>query len=191
MAAHSFGSYVCLLYASSHKTVVEKVIMFSPIGITSKEEDYKHKVEGCSGVLHWLISQLGWKCELSYKNFLRYFVCCCQRWVLRKMFSSGGNSEERVEAFSRLIFRMLYEPICGERLFFKIFLPRVLPLYNLEEHFRLDPPHCRTKLIYGEEDWVDTVGAKRLAVRCADQVSYHELRGTDHQIFFSGREGIR
>jgi pimeloyl-ACP methyl ester carboxylesterase len=36
MVAHSLGAYVCMLYASAYKHFVEKLVMFSPIGITPK-----------------------------------------------------------------------------------------------------------------------------------------------------------
>lgn len=64
-------------------------------------------------MLHWLISQLGWKCRLTYKNFLKSLVCCCQRWTLKKVFAKEGNSPERIEALSNIIFRILDEPMCG------------------------------------------------------------------------------
>jgi alpha-beta hydrolase superfamily lysophospholipase len=34
--AHSFGAYLCMLYGSAYTPFVEKLIMFSPIGITPK-----------------------------------------------------------------------------------------------------------------------------------------------------------
>jgi pimeloyl-ACP methyl ester carboxylesterase len=36
LMAHSFGAYLCMLYGSAYTPFVEKLIMFSPIGITPK-----------------------------------------------------------------------------------------------------------------------------------------------------------
>ena len=54
------------------------------------------------------------------------------------------------------------EPLGSEQLFFRLFEPRVLPTYNLLEHY--DRNGCRTPtlMVYGETDWVDKQGARQL-----------------------------
>jgi hypothetical protein len=93
---------------------------------------------------------------------LKYFACCCKRASLRKNFTECGNPPDMVEVFSDLVMLLYKEPLCSEKLFFKLFEPRVLPTYSLEDHYQNHPNKHKMKLIYGDTDWVDRQGAKRL-----------------------------
>lgn len=58
--------------------------------------------------------------------------------------------------------QLYQEPFSAERLFFRLFEPRVLPKYDLLGHYLKSPNHTPTLLVYGETDWVDRQGAKLL-----------------------------
>jgi hypothetical protein len=88
-------------------------------------------------------------------------------------FKKDGNPKLRVIGFTNIILRLLMEPSCSEKLFFKLFEPLVLPVYNLETHLYVNPPHCRLKMIFGENDWADKEGAKRLTAKYPNLCSYH------------------
>lgn len=98
---------------------------------------------------NYIISEIGWKFELTYKTLLKYFACCCKKAVLKSSFRKYGGTELMVENMAEIVLRLYDEPLCSERLFFKIFEPRVLPIYNLLDHYDRLPCVTPTIMVYG------------------------------------------
>jgi hypothetical protein len=58
---------------------IKRLLLLSPIGITTREEDYKNKIRSCSDVFYTILSKIGWAFNLTYKSPLRTICSCCKK----------------------------------------------------------------------------------------------------------------
>lgn len=76
---HSLGAYLIIIYLIKYNTFhdrIKEIILFSPVGITSKQQDYKSKVKSFSDCLHLIGNKISWTFGLTYKSPFR-FICPC------------------------------------------------------------------------------------------------------------------
>lgn len=67
--------------------------MLSPVGFTSKEEDYKKEINSCGDFFHTIIHKLGWTFRLTYKSPLRTICSCCKRKLIMNSLSEENLGE--------------------------------------------------------------------------------------------------
>ncbi len=91
--SHSFGGYLTLLYLLKYKSFhsrVKEVVLLSPVGITSKEQDYKSKVNNFSDCLHVVGNKISWAFGVTYKSPFRCLCVCLKDKVFANAVKGCG-----------------------------------------------------------------------------------------------------
>lgn len=122
---HSFSAYLLLRFSIRHPQFaqdrIKKLVLLSPIGITTKEEDYKNYINGCSDLLHTLLNKFGWAFNLTYKSPLRTICSCCKTSLIMGGLKKVGSSEREKELMCKLIETLVLLPDGSDPLFFRYF----------------------------------------------------------------------
>lgn len=122
---HSFSSYLLLLFSIRRPQLaqerIRKLVLLSPIGITTKEEDYKNYINGCSDLLHTLLNKFGWAFNLTYKSPLRTVCSCCKTSLIMGGLKEVGSTEREKELMCKLIETLVLLPDGSDPLFFRYF----------------------------------------------------------------------
>jgi hypothetical protein len=59
---------------------IKELLLLSPVGISTKEDDYKSYINSCSDIFAKAFYQIGWTFNLSFKTPFR--LCSCARGYL-------------------------------------------------------------------------------------------------------------
>ena len=77
--------------------------MLSPVGLTSKEEDYKKQVKNCGDFVHWLTHKMGWCFKLTYKSPLRTICSCCKTRLIMNSLEEENLSQKEKELECKIL----------------------------------------------------------------------------------------
>jgi len=167
LGGHSFGGYIGAHYAMRHPSRVKKLLMLSPVGVTKHEEVFVK--EDARKKTHILVRPLFdvymkfWDEQMTFTSISQNSPMLFD--FLLKRFVSGrfGLPKEVATPIYEYLGETFKLPESSEKALHYILSPARLrarlPLEDLMLKYLTVP----TVVYYGDHDWMDPVGAYRIA----------------------------
>ncbi|CCD25885.2 carboxylic ester hydrolase NDAI_0G01090 [Naumovozyma dairenensis CBS 421] len=163
IVAHSLGAYLMAQYAFKFPSHFQKLIMCSPAGVT------KSSIKKLNNSPPWWYEKL-WDLNFSPFSIVRnsgiYGSKITSAWSYRR-FKPLDLDHKQFEALHRYAYSIFNRPGCGEYLLSFILSCGGNPRFSLEDTLfqreNLSTELCDWGWIYGDNDWMDINGAKRVS----------------------------
>ncbi|KAK9823325.1 hypothetical protein WJX72_001941 [[Myrmecia] bisecta] len=171
LVGHSLGGFLAATYALRHPEHVEHLVLVCPAGVAKKPEDYRdpHVVSSpwtWRGQLFRLAKTM-WNFGMTPGVVVRSLGPWGPNLIAkysRNRFKEGlGLTEDEVAAFEQYFYHIMAANGSGEFALRHILQPFAWAAHPLEG--RLQDLKVPVTFIYGEYDWMDPKGGKRV---CAD-----------------------
>eukprot|EP01016_Furgasonia_blochmanni_P050780 TRINITY_DN7902_c0_g1_i2.p1 TRINITY_DN7902_c0_g1~~TRINITY_DN7902_c0_g1_i2.p1 ORF type:complete len:372 (-),score=55.93 TRINITY_DN7902_c0_g1_i2:334-1449(-) len=169
LAGHSFGGYISCLYALRHQNRVTKLLLFSPAGITKKEcckEAFQEHVSQQKLLMKCYYKVYGyvWERKVTPFEVVRK-TGLMGRIVLKKkitkIFSKVFTDENEKRLVTEFFDRLVDLPASSEKALYTFFEPLAFAKKPLEDEI-CSKLKINLSFFYGETDWMDAEGAKRV-----------------------------
>ena len=167
LAGHSFGGYLSGQYALAHQDKVKKLILLSPVGFTKHEEetrieDIKKRLGFFKGLLFGFFMKV-WENKTTPTTFVKNHPWIASYFIKNYVYKRFHMQDPEAGLLKEFLLKMLNLPEGAEvSIHYVLKPPRAQAHYPLEglvaEKLTI-PVDC----FFGDVDYMDTTGAKRLA----------------------------
>mmetsp|Transcript_17661 Transcript_17661/g.16902 ORF Transcript_17661/g.16902 Transcript_17661/m.16902 type:complete len:178 (+) Transcript_17661:376-909(+) len=169
LAGHSFGGYVCGMYATKYPYHVKKLLMLSPLGIPKIVENFDvgkafkenknptvRKPSRCT----IRVARCGYNNKCSPFGIMRCSGSCCANRLLKsfvnRRFASLPPNER--ELYKQYLHQTLLMGGSTEYAIFVCFNMYMFPKHALVEEDRLGGIKIPVSFFYGQYDWMSKDG---------------------------------
>ena len=181
IAGHSLGGLFVANYSLKYPENIEKVLLLSPAGI-SDSKLYGGNIHNESGFFRGLLFKLLWClkcCEPTVQNIYNNILFRpLYKLTLRKRYFV---SSELNELFSQLTeIAMEYPNDLDKSLFYVFDYP--FPLGSIPAERRmLEESKLNYVICFGEIDWMDQCGSRRLEEKCPQRFKVYTISKMGHR----------
>jgi pimeloyl-ACP methyl ester carboxylesterase len=192
MAGHSFGGYICGAYIIKHPEQIRAVCFISPAGMSAEPEklpDFEGKNDNFLVRFARRTVNFLWKANITPTDFIRYAGPLSAR-LMRVYTTSKFNAlpPYEVEALETYLEQINLARGCGEYALSVLLEPGAWSLEPMWQRLlHLDMPMC---FLYGDDDWVPSLGAHELAKLYQGILSISYINQSSHQIHFDNPEEL-
>ena len=197
LAGHSFGGYMSAQYAAKYQSRVQKLFLLSPAGVT------KH---GNTGTLEEFMNGLGffrrqffklikgfWDNKTTPGEYIRNHPIIGKYLLRRYLNGQYGkviNDEKLIELMHKFFMDLAQKENGSDKSLFYILKPPraqgIQPLEDLIVENIQVPIVC----IYGDRDWMDQTGAKRIEMIENKNFKLRRLENSGHQVTMHNPIGL-
>jgi cardiolipin-specific phospholipase len=189
LAGHSFGGYMSVQYTLKYQERVKKLFLLSPVGVSKQTST--QTAEEIAKSLPWARRQLYnmmlsfWESRTTpgeyYKkhSFIGKYLL---KKYLSKQFNSDGKDDKLVELLHSFFIEQFQMEGGSDQAIHNILQPpRVNAKIPLEELIK-DHIHIPIVCYYGDKDWMDKAGSKRIFESQAKDFKLKQIKNSGHQI---------
>mmetsp|Transcript_27619 Transcript_27619/g.49833 ORF Transcript_27619/g.49833 Transcript_27619/m.49833 type:complete len:348 (-) Transcript_27619:58-1101(-) len=193
LAGHSFGGYIGGAYIIRYPEHVKAVCFMSPAGMSAEPEKLPDFEAGPND--SWIVRfarrtvNFFWKINITPTDFVRYAGPLSAR-LMRVYTTSKFNNlpAYEIEALETYLEQINLARGCGEYALSVLLEPGAWstePMWQRLKH--LDLPMC---FLYGDDDWVPSLGAHELAKSYQSLLYISYVSHSSHQIHFDNPEEL-
>lgn len=200
MMAHSLGAYLMALYASKNPTHFKKLVMCSPAGICESTTAKAIKTKRPP----WWYTKL-WDRNISPFSLVRFSSTLGSKltsgWSYKRfsklLKDKRKKNEKQFEALHRYCYSIFNKPGCGEYLLSFALRCGGDPRIPLEDtlfkkmHSGIKQGSIEWLWLYGERDWMDSNGGKRVSEYLKNAGKKSEIcivPNAGHHLYFDNYE---
>jgi cardiolipin-specific phospholipase len=191
IAGHSFGGYISGAYLIKHPERVRGICFISPAGMSAEPE----KLPDFESEDNWFIRfarrtiNFLWKANVTPADFIRHAGPLSAR-LMRVYTSSKFNAlpDYEIEALETYLEQINLVRGCGEYALSVLLEPgawAVDPMWKRLQHFTIP-----MGFLYGDNDWVPSLGAHELSKIYRGFLSISYISNSSHQIHFDNPEEL-
>ena len=195
LAGHSYGGYVCGLYACRYEVHVKKLLMLSAIGLNSRPHGYdtkrffkefKHQRESTKCV-H--LGECMWSRHCTPFGFFRNCCFCVSDMFMKNFINRRFNklSEQEKKDIKIYLQQTLLRKGSTEYGIFHCFDFLMFPKHGLHHEDRLGGLSIPISFFYGDNDWVNPDGGEYLVSKSKFKDSHshiYYIKNSDHHLYF-------
>ena len=179
--AHSLGGYFAVNYAIKYPQNIESLFLMSPTGITDVEK-YGGSIFENMGFMMSLgmrASSPLWKFkttiqDISQKLLIKNII----NYSLRKRYCLSPEENEIMAEITEITLK--YPKDLDTAIYFIFKYPFPTPVIPMEDIIKEKIPDMNIIFCYGENDWMDNSGAKRLNQFDKDKYKYFTVSKAGH-----------
>lgn len=188
LGGHSFGGYMGTHYALKYPRNVKQLFLLSPAGVTKSEKDVP--IKEISKTLPFLKRQVFdkimvcWGQKMSPAAFYRHYPIIS--YIMLKTYMTFQFQTGNDKQLPTLLFEFFSEVMktkggSEDALFYTLKPPGGIAIQPLEDLIMEDlqiPVVC----YFGDEDWMDSAGAQRIAASGTKDFKLKQISKSGHQI---------
>ena len=184
LCGHSLGGYIATNYALRYKSIVKRLILMSPAGISGIDENFNFEehiknfgfmrrqfLKLASKIWNkkYTPNKLYKKTGFLGKYALKLYVT--KRW---------SSTKQEAEPLQNYFDNILSMPESSEAaIHYLLGMPRARALLPMEQYIFDELKDLHIVFIYGDIDWMDKAGALKL-FKTLPKVDYHMIQGAGH-----------
>ena len=181
LCGHSLGGYFAVNYAIKYPQKVESLVLMSPTGISDIETYGGNIFENMSIPLSLSMraSSSLWKSKSTVQDYSQVFlVKNIINYSLRKRYDISKEENDILGEITELTLQ--YPKDLDSAIYFIFKHPFPTPVIPLEDLIKEKIPDMNIIFIYGENDWMDNAGAKRLNYFDKNKYKYFTIYNAGH-----------
>jgi len=189
LGGHSFGGYMGTHYALKYQRNVKQLFLLSPAGITKAEKEVP--IKEISQTLPWLKRKVFdrimvcWGQMMSPAAFYRTYPIISYI-MLKTYMTFQFNQDGSDKKLPTLLFEFFSEVMktkggSENALFYILKPPGAIAINPLEEAI-MEDLHIPVVCYFGDEDWMDSAGAQRIAASGNKDFKLKQISKSGHQI---------
>ena len=181
LCGHSLGGYFAVTYALKYKDKVESLILMSPTGISDVEKYGGNIMENMSLPMSLSLkaSSSLWKSKTRVQDYSQTFLIKnIINYSLKKRYDI--SKEENIILGEITEITLQYPKDLDSAIYFIFKFPFPTPVVPLEDLIKEKIPEMKIIFCYGESDWMDNSGAKRLNNLDKDKYKYFTIYNAGH-----------
>jgi len=189
LGGHSFGGYMSVQYTLRYQSRVKQLFLISPAGVTKPQTEVS--AEEFAKSLPWMRRKiygfvLGfWESKTTPAEYYRNHSII-GGYLLKKymhmQFGNKGKDEKIADLMLKFYGELLkLEGGSDKALYFILKPPRATAIKPLEEHIQKDI-HIPIVCYYGDRDWMDTSGARRIESNWKKNFRVKRIENSGHQM---------
>jgi abhydrolase domain-containing protein 5 len=166
LIGHSFGGYISTNYSIKYPKYIIKLFLLSPVGITdlknNSEEDNKNNIKSFKRKVFDSIIYIIWPLKTTLQNLVNNFLF--KNFIKKKLLNRYVINDQENELYKDLSFNTLsnYPKDLDWVIYYILKLPLPMAIFPLENVIPLRIKTFSIDIIYGTNDWMESLGAKRL-----------------------------
>lgn len=193
LIGHSFGGYICGMYASKYFFHVKKLILLSPLGVSREPDVFDHdefiKVI-CSGQQNKVMFTISKTIYLKrYSPFAvmrtlgRCSGCAIENYSCRRL---SKVSADELEDFKKYLHQTILRKGSTEYGLFVCFNEYLFAHFPLQDDERLGRIPIPVSIFFGDDDWMHQYGSDYIIEKnpYKEQSKYHLVHDSDHNMMF-------
>ena len=181
LCGHSLGGYFAVNYAIKYPQKVESLVLMSPTGISDIETYGGNIFENMSIPLSLSMraSSSLWKSKTTVQDYSQVFIVKnIINYSLRKRYDISKEENDILGEITELTLQ--YPKDLDSAIYFIFKHPFPTPVIPLEDLIKEKIPYMNIIFIYGENDWMDNAGAKRLNYFDKNKYKYFTIYNAGH-----------
>ena len=181
LCGHSLGGYFAVNYAIKYPQKVESLVLMSPTGISDIETYGGNIFENMSIPLSLSMraSSSLWKSKTTVQDYSQVFIVKnIINYSLRKRYDISKEENDILGEITELTLQ--YPKDLDSAIYFIFKHPFPTPVIPLEDLIKEKIPDMNIIFIYGENDWMDNAGAKRLNYFDKNKYKYFTIYNAGH-----------
>ena len=181
LCGHSLGGYFAVNYALKYPEKVESLILMSPTGISDVEKYGGSILENMSipMSLSMRASSSLWKSKARVQDYSQVFlVKNIINYSLKKRYDISKEENEILGQITEITLQ--YPKDLDSAIYFIFKHPFPTAVVPLEDLIKEKIPNMSIIFCYGETDWMDNSGAKRLNYLDKDKYKYFTIYNAGH-----------
>ena len=181
LCGHSLGGYFAVNYAIKYPEKIESLILMSPTGISDVEKYGGSILENMSipMSLSMRASSSLWKSKTTVQDYSQVFlVKNIINYSLKKRYDISKEENEILGEITEITLQ--YPKDLDSAIYFIFKHPLPTPVVPLEDLIKEKIPDMNIIFCYGETDWMDNSGAKRLNYLDKNKYKYFTIYNAGH-----------
>ena len=181
LCGHSLGGYFAVNYAIKHPDKVESLFLMSPTGISDVEKYGGNIFENMSIPLSLSMraSSSLWKKQTTVQDYSQvFFIKNIINYSLRNRYDISKEENEILGEITELTLQ--YPKDLDNAIYFIFKHPFPTAVTPLEDKIKEKIPDMKVIFCYGETDWMDNSGAKRLNYFDKKKYKYFTIYNAGH-----------
>ena len=181
LCGHSLGGYFAVNYAIKYPEKIESLILMSPTGISDVEKYGGSILENMSipMSLSMRASSSLWKSKTTVQDYSQVFlVKNIINYSLKKRYDISKEENEILGEITEITLQ--YPKDLDIAIYFIFKHPFPTPVVPLEDLIKEKIPDMNIIFCYGETDWMDNSGAKRLNYLDKNKYKYFTIYNAGH-----------
>lgn len=181
LCGHSLGGYFVVNYALKYPEKIESLFLMSPTGITDVEKYGGTILENMntSMSLGMKASSSLWKSKSTVQDYSQvFFIKNIINYSLKKRYDVSKEENEILGEITELTLQ--YPKDLDSSIYFIFKHPFPTPVTPLEDLIKEKIPDMNIIFCYGESDWMDNSGAKRLNAFDKNKYKYFTIYNAGH-----------
>ena len=181
LCGHSLGGYFSVNYALKYPQNIESLFLMSPTGITDVEK-YGGNILENMGIFLSLAMKTNsflWKSKSTIQDYSQVFLIKnLINYSLRKRYCISEEENKILGEITEITF--LYPKDLDEAIYYIFKPPFPTTVLPLEDLIKEKIPNINIIFCYGEKDWMDNSGAKRLNEFDRNKYKYFTIYNAGH-----------
>ena len=181
LCGHSLGGYFAANYALKYPNNIESLLLMSPTGITDVEQHGGSIFENMNNsmALGMRASFPLWNSKSTVQDYSQvYIVKNIINYSLRKRYDVSKEENDILGEITEITLK--YPKDLDTAIYFIFKYPFPTPVKPLEDKIKNEIPDMKIIFCYGETDWMDSSGAKRLNEYNKDKYKYFTIYNAGH-----------
>ena len=181
LCGHSLGGYFATNYALKYPNNIESLLLMSPTGITDIEKYGGSIFENMttSMALGMRAAFPLWNSKSTVQDYSQvYVVKNIINYSLRKRYDVSKEENDILGEITEITLK--YPKDLDTAIYFIFKHPFPTPVKPLEDAIKNEIPDMNIIFCYGESDWMDSSGAKRLNEYNKDKYKYFTIYNAGH-----------
>jgi cardiolipin-specific phospholipase len=180
LVGHSLGGFISGYYSLKYPQHIQRLALLSPAGITNTNlgdnvsNNMNNNMKAHAKVLHCI-----WDCKLTVKDFYR--VLCFRQLARKALKNDYDIPVEEKELVNKIIYETVKYPKDLTDVIYYLFRPPLpTAVKPLEYSFLFNVSDYKIDFYFGENDWMDMKGSKRLVEKNSSRFSLSIINDTGH-----------
>ena len=181
LCGHSLGGYFVTSYAFKYPQYIDSLFLMSPTGITDVEKYGGSIFENMGYAMSLSMRSISplWKSKYTVQDISqKFFIKSLINYSLKKRYDICQEENDILGEITEITLQ--YPKDLDTAIYFIFKHPFPTPVVPLEDIIKEKIPDMNIIFCYGELDWMDNSGAKRLSIFDKNKYKYFTIYNAGH-----------
>jgi len=185
LAGHSFGGHIACHYAVKYPKNVSKLLLLSPLGFTKADVSYDLSGKQPKDLTFlqrqiWKLRKKFFNNKMSISTIANKYAWLFSYWVKKSIAKRFKIESDQAKYLYEFLLETYKLPESSQKALHYIVNPGIVAYKPLEDC--IDELEIPIYVFYGENDWMDDTGAKRVVSNNKENFNLIYITDSGHQL---------